>query len=140
MKVNYFYQNNKSKVHEVMIDSLATALSELIELPDTIEVCLYKLDENVYGGIDKYTPNRLGLNSNLTLEDIPKILVHELIHVHQRHTGKLAIKNSTYYWLGIPYHNTETEISYEEYRNTPWEVDVQNHVDKLLTKVLNKLV
>jgi hypothetical protein len=116
LKVKYFYQNNKSKVHEVMIDSLATALSELIELPDTIEVCLYKLDENVYGGIDKYTPNRLGLNSNLTLEDIPKILVHE------------------------PYHNTETEISYEEYRNTPWEVDVQNRVDKLLTEVLNKLI
>ena len=138
--VRYFYQNTKiDKVREVMIDKLTNTVSKLIELPDTIEVCIYKLDDNVYGGIDKYITNRLGLNSNLTLEEIPKILVHELIHVHQRHTSQLSIKHNTYYWLGIPYHNLDTNLTFEEYKNTPWEMDVENKQTKVLQQALDIL-
>ena len=135
--IRYFYQNNKRNVQiETIITKLVDNVSKHIELPDTLEFCIYKFDENVYGGIDKHIPHRIGLNSSLSLEEIPQILVHELLHVHQRHTGSLAIRNSTYYWLGIPYHNTETNLSYQEYKSTPWEIDVENRAEKLLTLAL----
>jgi hypothetical protein len=140
VNVRYFYQNTKTdKVREVMIDKLTNTVSELIELPQIIDVCLYKLDENVYGGIDQYVMNRLGLNNSLTLEELPQILVHELIHVHQRHTKQLEIKNNTYYWRGIPYHNVDTELTFEKYKNTPWEIDVQNRQTKVLERALDIL-
>ena len=143
MLVKFYYQD-KSKntyrlVRETMIKSLSHALSTLIPLPETVEVCIYDLPDNVYGGLDKHTPNRLGLNSKLPLERIPEILVHELIHASQRHTNMLDIKNNgTYYWRGIPYHNTLPEnLDYHEYKNSPWELDVDERLDKLLTETLS---
>jgi hypothetical protein len=117
-------------------------MATIIELPETLEVCIYPLGKNVYGGIDKYYINRIAINYDLDYEAIPKILTHELIHVSQKHTKLLEIKkNGHYYWRGIPYTNVSPEqLSYEEYRNLPWEVDVENRVDKLLTEVLQKLV
>jgi hypothetical protein len=137
--VVFYYQNSKKEaVRELIIKSLTTAVSTLISLPNTIEICIYRLPDSVYGGIDKYTPNRIGLNSLLALEDIPEIIVHELIHVSQRHTKLLEIKNNgTYYWRGIPYHNVMPEnLDYDDYKNSPWEIDVDNKIDKLLTEAL----
>jgi hypothetical protein len=137
--VVFYYQNSKKEaVRELIIKSLTTAVSTLISLPDHIEICIYKLPHSVYGGIDKYTPNRIGLNSSLALQDIPEILVHELIHVNQRYTKTLEIKNNgTYYWHGVPYHNIMPEnLEYDDYKNSPWEVDVDNKLSKLLTEAL----
>ena len=120
-----------------MIQSLANALAAIIELPNTLQVCLYPFVDNVYGGIDKHVKNRFGININLPLDQMPKIVVHELIHIHQRHTGILAIKGGYYYWRTIPYGNKlPEEMSYEEYKNCPWETDVDERVDKLLTESL----
>jgi len=138
MMVDFYYQNNKkSPVHEVMITKLATTLATILDLPDKLQVCLYPFLDNVYGGIDKRVPNRFGININLSLEQFPKIVIHELIHIHQRHVGLLEIKNGHYYWRKIPYSNKlPEEMSYEEYQNCPWEKDVESRVDKLLTEVL----
>lgn len=144
MLVKFYYQGNKQQithtlVRENMIKSLSHALSELIPLPETIEVCIYPLPDNVYGGLDKHTPHRLGLNNNLPLEKIPEIVVHELIHASQRHTKMLEIKNNgTYYWRGIPYHNTMPEdLEYNDYKNSPWELDVTERLDNLLTEAIS---
>ena len=136
--VTFYYQTSKkSVVHEVMIKSLVDALSTLIELPQTLQVCLYPFVNNVYGGIDKHVKNRFGININLSLEELPKIVVHELIHIHQRHTGLLAIKGGYYYWRGIPYGNKlPEELSYQDYKSCPWETDVDDRVDKLLIQAL----
>lgn len=143
MDITFFYKNNRPCTRrEVIISQLANAMATIIELPETLEVCLYQLGKNVYGGIDKYYINRIAINYDLDYEAIPKILTHELIHVSQKHTKLLEIKkNGHYYWRGIPYTNVSPEqLSYEEYRNLPWELDVENRVDKLLTEVLQKLV
>lgn len=138
IEVSFYYQNtNKSPVHEQMIKSLANALGSLIELPEKLQVCLYPFMDNVYGGIDKYATNKFGINIKLPLEQLPKIVVHELIHIHQRHVGLLNIKQGHYYWRNIPYGNQlPEEMSYEDYKNCPWEIDVDNRVDKLLTECL----
>ena len=53
MDINFFYKNNQhSYKHEIIIISFATAVSKVIDLPESLEVCLYDLGENVYGGID----------------------------------------------------------------------------------------
>jgi hypothetical protein len=138
IEISFYYQNTpKSPVHEVMIQSLVNALGSLIELPKKLQICLYPFLDNVYGGIDKHVTNRFGININLSLEQLPKIVVHELIHIHQRHVGLLSIKQGHYYWRNIPYSNKmPEEMSYEEYKNCPWEIDVENRVDKLLTECL----
>ena len=131
IEIVFYYQNSqKSPVHEQMIKSLANALGSLIELPK-------KFLDNVYGGIDKNVTNRFGVNINLSLEQLPKIVVHELIHIHQRHVGLLKIKQGHYYWRNIPYSNKmPEEMSYQEYKSCPWETDVDERVDKLLTDSL----
>lgn len=138
IEVSFYYQNSqKSPVHEQMIKSLANALGSLIELPNKLQVCLYPFLDNVYGGIDKNVTNRFGVNINLSLEQFPKIVVHELIHIHQRHVGLLMIKQGHYYWRNIPYSNKmPEEMSYQEYKSCPWETDVDNRVDKLLSECL----
>jgi hypothetical protein len=137
--IKFFYQNNqRSKQHEVIITSFANLISTIIELPSELEVCLYPLEENVYGGIDVNRVNRIGLNIKIPYMDIPKILTHELIHVNQKHLGLLRIdQRGMCYWRGIPYTKKDPdEMSYEEYINLPWEVDVQNRQSQLLSEAL----
>lgn len=138
IEVSFYYQNTpRSPVHEQMIKSLANALGSLIELPNKLQVCLYPFLDNVYGGIDQRVKNRFGINVNLSIDQIPKIVIHELIHIHQRHVGMLDIKSGYYYWRNIPYGNKlPEEMSYDDYKNCPWEIDVDNRVDKLLTECL----
>lgn len=139
MDIIFFYRNQeKSYKHEVIITSFANAISKIIELPESLEVCLYPLEHNVYGGIDKFKLNRLGINYNVSLEALPKVLTHELIHINQKHTGKLKItQNGMCYWYGIPYtKKLPEEMSYEEYQNLPWELDVVNRQQKIFREAL----
>lgn len=139
MDIKFFYKGNTpNKAHEVIITSFTKAVSTVIELPDTIEVCLYDLGKSVYGGIDMVKVNRIGLNYDLSAEMLPAILVHELIHVHQKHVGTLKIKsNGVCYWYGVPYTNKMPEdMTREEYHNLPWELDVQNKQTKVFKQAL----
>jgi len=142
MQVKFYYQTKDyEKENEVLLTSLAIVISEIIELPEIIEVCLYPLEDNLYGGIDINRVNRIGLNINLTLESQLKVLVHELIHVNQKHLGLLKIKpNGMCYWQGIPYTNKSLEeMTHEEYTNLPWELDVQYRQSKVLQQALDIL-
>jgi len=142
MEVKFYYQN---KIHKPQLESLirnfSSIVEQVIELPTSIEVCLYDLGHSVYGGIDIHVLNRLGINYNLTVQEVPLILIHELIHVSQKHKKLLEIRrNGHFYWRGIPYTNQLPEnLSYEEYENLPWEVDVRNRQTKVLQEVLQIL-
>ena len=135
--VKFFYKDNVRNLQkEAVITAFATLACQVIPLPEIIEVYLYKLPDNVYGGVDKKI-NRLVLNSDLLLEDTTKILAHELIHVNQKHEGTLRITNDGIYWRTIYYGKTLPEdLPYDEYMNLPWEVDVQNRQEMLIEKVL----
>jgi hypothetical protein len=137
-QVKFYYRNtHKTHLIETVITSIVDAVSTLIELPNSLEICLYDLPNEVYGGVDKNIYYRIGINSTLQANEIPTILVHELIHVNQRHTKLLEIKQGVYYWRGIPYYNKPPDqIDYDEYKNCPWEIDVDNRVNKLLTEAL----
>lgn len=142
MDVRFFYQDNKQRPHhEAIVRGFAKAVAQVIELPPLIEVCLYDLGHNVYGGIDMYRINRVGINLTVPLEQLPKILTHELIHVHQKHKGTLKInRDGSSYWHGILTTKTMPEnMPYEEYENLPWELDVKHRLDQVFSDAL-KLV
>lgn len=139
MDIKYFYQNNQyNNKHEVIITSFTNAVSKIIELPDTLEVCLYPLPDNVYGGIDALHVNRIGINYDLPFERIPKILTHELIHVNQKHLGYLRINSKGMcYWHGIPYTSKLPEdMTHQEYTNLPWEIDVEMRIKDIYSRAL----
>lgn len=137
MNVVYYYQGKPNKEYEVIITSFSNLLSQVLDLPDTLEVCLYPLPPNVHGGIDTVRVNRIAMNINLLPSDIPKILTHELIHVSQKHTGLLTVVKGICHWRGIPYTNKKPEeLTYEEYENLPWEVDVRNRQESVLKQAL----
>ena len=139
MDITFFYKNNQhSYKHEVIITSFSNAVSKVISLPDNIEICLYPLDNNVYGGIDRVRVNRIGINYNIPIMTLPKILTHELIHVNQKHTGLLRIGiDGMCYWRNIPYTNKLPEdMSYDEYQNLPWELDVIHRQQEVFKKAL----
>lgn len=95
----------------------------------------------MYGGIDMIHANRIGINYDVPFDMLPKILLHELIHVNQKHTGILRIaRNGTCYWHGIPVTNkSPSDMTFEEYQNLPWEVDVENRLPALLKTVVKCL-
>ena len=139
MDIKFFYKNNQhSYKHEFIVTKFTNAIRQVIELPDTLEICLYPLADNVYGGIDRMHVNRIGIHYNLDFESIPKILVHELIHVSQKHLGHLLIKpNGMCYWHGIFYtKKSPEEMTYEEYHNLPWELDAYSRQSKVLQEAL----
>jgi len=140
MEVKFFYQgrNQRKPEHEVIVTEFAKLVGKVIELPDIIEVCLYPLKENVYGGIDILKTNRLGLNINLPLDSVPKVLTHELIHVSQKHKGALRIdRTGRCYWYNIPYNKQNPEeMNYEEYLDLPWERDVHDRLDMVFSQAL----
>jgi hypothetical protein len=143
VNVTYLYQNNQPDYkHESIITPLAKAVSKIIELPDAIEVCLYDLGKSVYGGIDLYRVNRIGINYTLPYDGVAIILVHELIHVCQKHTGRLRITaRGHFYWHGILITKKLSEdLAYSEYMNLPWELDAYNKQHKVLSQALDILL
>jgi len=140
--VRFYYQDgNRLPQHEAIVKAFTVAVSKVIELPPLVEVCLYNLGKNVYGGIDMFRINRVGVNIEVPLEQLPKILTHELIHVHQKHTGTLKIKrDGSSYWHGVLITKKMPEdMPYEEYENLPWELDVKHRLDQVFSDAL-KLV
>jgi hypothetical protein len=139
MHVTYFYNKNKPDYkHESIITPITKAVSKIIELPPAIEVCLYDLGKSTYGGIDLYRVNRIGMNYTLPYDGVPIILVHELIHVHQKHKGYLKITPRGHcYWHGVLFsQKLSEEMSYEDYMNLPWEIDAYNKQDKILSEAI----
>lgn len=140
MQVNFYYKNKPSSTdYEIIIAEICNRAALLIPLPHEIDVIFARLHHSTYGGIDTSKSNCLVLSTNLNLKSIPTILVHELIHISQRHTKMLQIYNDgSYTWMGKFYlrQNPET-LPREEYLNLPWEVDVSTRLPILLEKILD---
>ena len=140
MHVSFFYQPNLNLKHyEAVITAICNRAELFLELPSTLDVHLYRLNPSTYGGIDHHKLNSIVLSTDLQLKSIPMILVHELIHVSQRHTNMLRIYNDgSYVWMGKFYTRTSPELlPKDEYLNLPWELDVNDRLPLLLKKILD---
>jgi hypothetical protein len=122
---------------ETICRSLIEAVATMIDLPKQVQVKFGILNESTYGltALEYRFRNRIVLNTTLLCKEIPSVLVHELIHLSQSHTGKLRVtQDGSYYWDDKLFRTKD--ISYEEYQCLPWEVDVATRHQDLFTAAL----
>lgn len=121
-----------------MITALFQAISTLITLPQHVEIVFDDLGPAVYGDtkIDARFKNRVTVNTQLQVGDLPSVLVHEFIHVHQSHTGLLSADyHGNVYWRNRRYSNID-ELTWDEYCQLPWEADVLAKHGNLLNQTV----
>ncbi len=135
MKVKFIYQSDDYDLaREIVISKLCEAVSNVLELPQELIINIAYLGESVYANtaVDFRFKNRVSINNILSVIEIPEVLVHELIHVHQIHTGMLSVRrDGVYTWRNQTYNITETP-----YDDLPWEQDVVNKQKKVLKEAL----
>ena len=112
-------------------------------LPKTLEIEFKSLSKNVYAetSLDHRFQNRISINDDLDDMEIIKPLIHELIHLHQKITGKLSImRDGSFVWENRTYKISST-MTYQEYKNLPWEADViqkEKELNSFLYNLSNK--
>lgn len=137
IKINFIYKESSTlpKHYEKFISKIISLIKQLYVLPDNIEIQFENMGDSVYGMtmLDPRFPNRIRLNQDLTIEEIILPLTHELLHLHQIFTNKLQTRSGgRILWDGQIYKVDMMKLSYEDYQNLPWEMDVTINQKKLL--------
>lgn len=131
----YRGSNKPSNAHEKFTDKVIKLVKQLYVLPDNIEIQFENMGDSIYGMtmLDPRFPNRIRLNQDLSIEEILLPLTHELLHLHQIYTNRLQSRSGgRILWEGQIYKVDSMKLSYEDYQNLPWEMDVTINQKKLL--------
>jgi hypothetical protein len=138
LKIRFIYQGDDyNQDREIVSSAICQLLSEELELPETIEIVFATMNESVYGNtlVNPRFKNRININNTLTFNEIPHVLVHELIHLNQITIGRLSsTTNGRFKWDNREY-NLDNYPNYDE---LPWEKDVVNRQQDLLIKLAEK--
>lgn len=141
MMVKFIYRSDDYDPRkETLIKKVFAKAKKLIKLPDILEVEFKILSESTYAEtiVDHRFKNRIILNSKIGYKDIIIPTVHELLHLHQIHTGKLSsARSGIIIWENKPYKINSLNLNYRDYKNLPWELDVAEKEKKLLQDILN---
>jgi hypothetical protein len=121
-------------------ESLATKICKILRnhltLPEPIEIESISMGPSIYGQllVDPRFKKRIRINSDLALNELKHPLVHELIHLHQITTNQLdSRRDGSYLWEGQPYKIRDAhKLSYAQYQELPWELDVAQKQHKFL--------
>ncbi len=119
--------------------SLCQAASLYIALPDNIIVELVDLGHNAYGEstLTFNKESKVRINLQLSTKEMIYPLVHELLHLNQIHEGRLSVTIfGDYVWEGKTYKLNQSKMSYKEYTQLPWELDVTSREQQLLANIL----
>jgi hypothetical protein len=119
---------------KIVLSRVCDIVNQTYTLPDEIQVEYKKLGENIYGETylqDRFQ-NRICLNHNLEIHEIIKPFMHELLHLHQIHISLLSKRrDGSFLWNNRVY-RVNKDMSYQQYMNLPWELDVAEKQQKLL--------
>ncbi len=138
MNIEFFYKNNvRLPEHELVTKNLCIYTNKVISIPTNISVEFVPLDMHVYGET-VLTENRFRINNTLSHKEIVKPVIHELLHLHQKHMGKLRVmRDGTFIWNNKHYRKENIYLlGQKEYENLPWEQDVRKKLDNVLNSVL----
>ena len=119
--------------------SLCQAASLYIALPDNIIIEFVDLGHNAYGEstLTFNKESKVRINLQLSAKEMIYPLVHELLHLNQIHEGKLSVTRfGDCVWEGKTYQLNQSKISYKEYTQLPWELDVTSREQQLLANIL----
>lgn len=139
--VRFIYNTSKyDKRKELVIINVFTKAKTFIELPKLLEVEFKSLSHSVYAEtlVDPRFPNRIRLNADISYTSLVKPTVHELLHLNQIYTKKLSCsRGKIFIWENKTYNIDQLNLTYEDYQNLPWELDVVYKEKKLLNQILN---
>ena len=80
---------------------------------------------------------RITLNVDLDTKALFYPTIHELVHISQIHTGKLAMsRTGVYVWENKTYSVDPIKLPYKEYQKLPWERDAHEQQIILGKKLL----
>jgi hypothetical protein len=119
--------------------SLCQAAFLYIALPDNIIVEFVDLGHNAYGEstLTFNKESKVRINLQLSAKEMIYPLVHELLHLNQIHEGKLSVTRfGDCVWEGKTYKLNQSKMSYKEYTQLPWELDVTSREQQLLANIL----
>jgi hypothetical protein len=138
--IRFIYENDDYKLsRETVVSKVCNIVSTFLDLPIEIQIRFANLGPSVYGNtaLDNRFKNRISINTSLTDEEIVEILVHELIHLYQIHTGLLSVTRSgSYIWKKRSYKVDSYSFGdYKHYSQLPWELDVEQKQKPLLSDV-----
>ena len=137
MKLIFIYKGSVKppSIYEKFTERVIKLVKTLYVLPDNIEIQFENMGDSVYGMtlLDPRFPNRIRLNQDLSLEEYMLPLTHELIHLHQMFTNRLQSRpGGRIMWDKTLFKVNMLEMSYNEYQQLPWELDVVEKQQKLL--------
>lgn len=135
-----FPRNYKPDIEKAKVaTSLCQAASLYITLPNNIIVEFVDLGPGIYGESTLYfnQQNKIRINLQLSNKELIYPLVHELLHLNQIHEGRLAVTRfGECVWESKVYKIDQSRMSYNDYRQLPWELDVAAREKELLVKIL----
>jgi hypothetical protein len=116
---------------------LTIAVANVIDLPKEIVIQFANLGDSVYGNtsIEHRFKNRIRINFQLNVTELPGPLVHELIHVNQVHVGLLRAQTGVIFWRGQQY-RVDDNLTYQQHQALPWEMDAYDRQEQVLKKAL----
>lgn len=133
-------ENLYSLQKEQIVTTIYQKLYNLIPLPENIVIEFRCMGRSSYGETlldPRKSINRIMLNVDLDVKSLFYPTIHELVHVSQMHTGKLAMsRTGVYVWENKTYPVDPVKMPYREYQKLPWEVDAHEQQMILGKKLL----
>lgn len=139
--IRFIHEENLYSIQkEQFVTSIYQKLYNLIPLPENIEIEFRCMGPSSYGETvldPKRSTKRIVLNVDLDIKALFYPTIHELIHVSQMHTGRLAIsRTGVYVWENKTYPVDPLKMPYREYQKLPWERDAHEQQMILGKKLL----
>lgn len=137
MKLTFIYKGSVKPpvIYEKFAERVIKLMKTQYQLPDTIEIQFEQMGDSVYGMtmLDPRFPNRIRINQDLSFDEYLIPLTHELLHLHQAFTNRLQSRpGGRILWDKTVFKVNMLEMSYSEYQQLPWEMDVAEKQQKLL--------
>jgi len=126
---------------KALIQEICDSVSTIISLPNSVEIVIRTVNKSIHGFLDVNAINKIHLSSELLLPDIPIVLVHELIHLHQKHIGDLqGAGHHAIFWKNKAYTKPDySKMSLQEYNTYPWEADVVKKQQEIMDQISHKI-
>ena len=140
MQVSFIYPKGEQHTAKEHVTIRICELAALhIDLPDQIIVEFQRMGPSVYGSaiLNPANNDRFSVNLDLSIHEIIYPIVHELIHISQMYRGQLAVSRSgVFVREGKTYKIDQAKMSYKQYMQLPWELDVAHREKQLLANIL----
>ena len=139
--LNFIHEENfYSLQKEQLVTNIYKKLCNFIPLPENIEIEFHSMGPSSYGETlldPRQSIKRITLNVDLDTKALFYPTIHELVHISQIHTGKLAMsRTGVYVWENKTYPVDPIKMPYKEYQKLPWERDAHEQQIILGKKLL----